>query len=164
MAPGRAAGLWLDLPGAERLLQHRRRRDRLAQGPERQGQKKDVNLRAIFDAFVAVYAPAQQLLAKGEWVGELKGALRCTLTGARWTRPGLLVTGEAAGSTYSFTGEGIGKALETGVLAADALLAAFDDDTAARARYEAALTALRPKFELYERANRVNAYPGWLTS
>ncbi len=126
------------------------------------GQKKDVNLRAIFDAFVAAYAPAQQLLAKGEWVGELKGApLRCTLTGARWTRPGVLVTGEAAGSTYSFTGEGIGKALETGMLAADALLAAFDDDTAARARYEAALTALRPKFELYERANRVNAYP-WL--
>jgi flavin-dependent dehydrogenase len=126
------------------------------------GKKKDVNLRAIFDAFVAAYEPAQQLLAEGEWVGELKGApLRCTLTGARWTRPGLLVTGEAAGSTYSFTGEGIGKALETGMLAADALLAAFDDDTAARARYEAELTALKPKFDLYERANRVNAYP-WL--
>ncbi|MEO3689957.1 geranylgeranyl reductase family protein [Roseateles paludis] len=126
------------------------------------GKKKDVNLRAIFDAFVAAYKPAQQLLAEGQWVGELKGApLRCTLTGARWTRPGLLVTGEAAGSTYSFTGEGIGKALETGMLAADALLAAFDDDTAARARYEAALTALKPKFDLYERANRVNAYP-WL--
>ncbi|MFT7776350.1 NAD(P)/FAD-dependent oxidoreductase [Roseateles sp.] len=126
------------------------------------GQKKDVNLRAIFDAFVAKYAPAAELMRVGELVGELKGApLRCTLTGAKWTRPGLLVTGEAAGSTYSFTGEGIGKAMETGMLAADALLKHLDDDVAARATYEAGLTALKPKFDLYERANRVNAHP-WL--
>ena len=133
------------------------------------GRKKDVNLRAIFDTFVANYAPAAELMRVGEKVGEgeqwLKGApLRCTLGGAKWTRPGLLVTGEAAGSTYSFTGEGIGKAMETGMLAADALLAhrhEADGDTAARARYEAALLALKPKFDLYERANRVNAHP-WL--
>ncbi len=126
------------------------------------GRKKDVNLRAIFDAFVAKYAPAAELMRVGELVGELKGApLRCTLTGARWTRPGLIVTGEAAGSTYSFTGEGIGKAMETGMLAADALLKHRDDDAAARAAYEAGLTALKPKFDLYERANRVNAHP-WL--
>jgi geranylgeranyl reductase family protein len=126
------------------------------------GQKKDVNLRAIFDAFVAKYPPAAELMRVGELVGELKGApLRCTLTGAKWSRPGLLVTGEAAGSTYSFTGEGIGKAMETGMLAAEALLAHPHDDDAARAHYEAALTALKPKFDLYERANRVNAHP-WL--
>lgn len=126
------------------------------------GRKKDVNLRAIFDAFVAKYPPAAELMRVGELVGELKGApLRCTLTGAKWTRPGLLVTGEAAGSTYSFTGEGIGKAMETGLLAADAILAHGDDDGATRATYEAALTALKPKFDLYERANRVNAHP-WL--
>ena len=126
------------------------------------GQKKDVNLRAIFDAFVAKYPPAAELMRVGELVGELKGApLRCTLTGAKWTRPGLIVTGEAAGSTYSFTGEGIGKAMETGMLAADAILAHQGDDAAARAAYEAGLTALKPKFDLYERANRVNAHP-WL--
>ena len=126
------------------------------------GQKKDVNLRAIFDAFVAKYPPAAELMRVGELVGELKGApLRCTLTGAKWSRPGLIVTGEAAGSTYSFTGEGIGKAMETGMLAAEAIQAHLHDDAAARARYEAALTALKPKFDLYERANRVNAHP-WL--
>lgn len=126
------------------------------------GQKKDVNLRVIFDAFVAKYPPAAELMRVGELVGELKGApLRCTLAGAKWSRPGLLVTGEAAGSTYSFTGEGIGKAMETGMLAAEALLAHPTDDAAARAQYEAALTALKPKFDLYERANRVNAHP-WL--
>jgi len=126
------------------------------------GQKKDVNLRAIFDAFVEHYPPAAELMRSGELVGELKGApLRCTLAGARWSRPGLMVIGEAAGSTYSFTGEGIGKAMETGMLAAEALLAHPDDEVAARSRYEAALRALKPKYELYERANRINAYP-WL--
>lgn len=126
------------------------------------GAKKELNLRAIFDAFVENYPPAAELMREGELVGELKGApLRCTLEGARWTRPGLLVTGEAAGSTYSFTGEGIGKAMETGMLAAEALIAHQQDDAAARAHYEAALRALKPKFDLYERANQVNAYP-WL--
>ncbi len=125
------------------------------------GRKKDVNLRAIFDAFCQHYEPAAELMRHGRLLGELKGApLRCTLKGARWSRPGLLVTGEAAGSTYSFTGEGIGKAMETGLLAAEALLA-HDDDAAARELYEAGLRRLQPKYELYERANRVNAAP-WL--
>jgi flavin-dependent dehydrogenase len=95
----------------------------------------------------------------------MKGApLRCSLAGARYTRPGLLVIGEAAGSTYSFTGEGIGKAMETGIHAAEALLAgrpAAHDEAAVRADYEARLRALKPRFDQYERANRVNVYP-WL--
>ena len=94
----------------------------------------------------------------------LRAPLRCTLNGARWSRPGLLVTGEAAGSTYSFTGEGIGKAMETGMLAADAVLLGRSrdwQDAQVRAAYEESLRALKPKFDLYERANRVNAHP-WL--
>jgi len=129
------------------------------------GAKKELNLRAIFDAFVEHYEPAAALMREGELVGELKGApLRCTLDGARWSRPGLLVTGEAAGSTYSFTGEGIGKAMETGMLAAEALLQGRrqqSDDAAVRAAYEQSLRALKPKFDLYQRANKVNAMP-WL--
>jgi len=126
------------------------------------GQKKDVNLRAIFDAFVAAYPPAQRLLAEGEWVGELKGApLRCSLAGAQFSRPGLMVVGEAAGATYSFTGEGIGKAMQTALLAADAILAGHADEAATRTQYEAGLAALAPRYKLYERANRVNAFP-WL--
>lgn len=129
---------------------------------EGKGKKKDVNLRAIFDAFVAAYPPAQRLVREGEWVGELKGApLRCTLQGALFTRAGLMVIGEAAGSTYSFTGEGIGKAMQTAMLAADAILAQPADPAAVCAQYEAGLAALAPKYKLYERANRVNAFP-WL--
>lgn len=130
---------------------------------------KDVNLRDVFDAFSQVYEPARELLAGGGWLGDpaspLKGApLRCTLEGARFGRPGLIVTGEAAGSTYSFTGEGIGKAMETGLLAADAMIAGRRgelDEAGVRQRYEASLAALKPRFDLYERANRVNAHP-WL--
>jgi flavin-dependent dehydrogenase len=125
-----------------------------------EGRMQDVNLRDMFATFCDVYAPARELVAVG--VPELKGApLRCSLTGARWSRPGLLVTGEAAGATYAFTGEGIGKALETGIQAARSILAHADDEAAVRANYDAALAALKPRFDLYERAHRVNEHT-WL--
>jgi len=76
------------------------------------------------------------------------------------SRPGLLVTGEAAGSTYAFSGEGIGKAMETGMLAAEALLQG-GADVPLRQRYEAAILKLKPKFDLYEAASMVNHRP-WL--
>ena len=129
------------------------------------GKKNEHNLRHMFDEFCALYAPARELMATGQVVGEMKGApLRCSLAGARWSRPGMLVTGEAAGSTYAFSGEGIGKAMETGILAAQTIVAARElglDDAAARAQYELALHALKPRFALYEKANRVNQHP-WL--
>ncbi len=125
---------------------------------------QDLNLRSMFDAFCAIHPPAARLMAGGTLRGRLEGApLRCSLGGARWSRPGLLVTGEAAGSTYAFSGEGIGKALETGLLAAEALAgarSASDDERCAR--YEAGLTALKPRFALYEKAAHVNHRP-WLT-
>jgi menaquinone-9 beta-reductase len=123
-----------------------------------------VNLRDFFKAFQQVYEPARHLMDEGEAVGELKGApLRCSLAGARWTRPGLLGTGEVVGSTYAFTGEGIGKALETGLLAAQALLQGRGDaaETTTRERYEASLAALKPRFEMYDTASHVNRRP-WL--
>ena len=143
------------------------------------------NLRRMLQAFGEVCAPAGELLSAGTPVGEIKGApLRCGLSGARWSRPGLLVTGEAAGSTYAFTGEGIGKALETGMLAAQALLSEpqahrtdsgghspldtsletqLDTglDSRVRQQYEASLRALQPRFKLYQSANHVNQRP-WL--
>ena len=123
------------------------------------------NLRQMFDAFTQVYAPAAELLQGGQMLGELKGApLRCSLDGARYSRPGLLATGEAVGSTYAFTGEGIGKAMETGLLAAEAVVHAHRSGQAmaqTQAAYDATLVGLKPRFALYERANRVNNHP-WL--
>jgi geranylgeranyl reductase family protein len=133
------------------------------------GHMQDLNLRRFFEAFCEVYEPARRLMAEGERLSELKGApLRCSLLGARWSRDGLLVAGEAIGSTYAFSGEGIGKALETGLVAADALLGARRAAGSARApdadvreRHQAGLLALKPKFDLYERASRINNHP-WL--
>ena len=133
---------------------------------------QDVNLREVFAAFKALYAPARELVEGGRWRGEpgheLKGApLRCSLEGARLEAPGVLVTGEAAGSTYAFTGEGIGKAMETALHAAEAILARPVDDTgdaadaAIRADYAARVLSLKPRFDMYEQANRANAHP-WL--
>ncbi len=125
--------------------------------------KQEVNLRQVMSDFQAAYEPARALMQGGTLLGPMKGApLRCTLEGARFTRPGLLVVGEAAGSTYSFTGEGIGKAFETGIHAAEAILAgSARPEAAVRADYEARLHALKPRFALYQRANVVNRHP-WL--
>jgi flavin-dependent dehydrogenase len=131
----------------------------------REAMAADANLRQMFDRFCEIYPTAGELVKTGEKLGPLKGApLRCSLEGARFSRPGLLVTGEAAGATYAFTGEGIGKALETGILAAETLAEGRDTlltDAQLRARYEASLLALKPRFDLYERANSVNDHP-WL--
>ncbi|MEZ0204846.1 NAD(P)/FAD-dependent oxidoreductase [Ideonella sp.] len=128
------------------------------------------NLRQVFNAFLEAYEPARLLMQDGEVLGDikreaggwaLKGApLRCSLDGAKWSAPGVLVTGEAAGATYHFTGEGIGKAMETGMLAAEALLVS-EDEGVQRAAYEARLRALQPRFALYEKANLINSHP-WL--
>jgi flavin-dependent dehydrogenase len=130
------------------------------------------NLRDVFTAFKALYPPARELVETGRWLGDpehaLKGApLRFSLEGARLEAPGVLVTGEAAGSTYAFTGEGIGKAMETGIHAAEAILGRGVDDTSAdaeaavRADYAARVLALKPRFEVYEQASRANERP-WL--
>jgi len=132
----------------------------------------DVNLREQFAAFQKINASACDLVAGGTWLAEagqeLKGApLRCSLEGAKLGAPGVIVTGEAAGSTYAFTGEGIGKAMETAMLAAEAILAHATTDTslgtdaAIRAAYAAGVLDLKPRFKLYEDANRANAHP-WL--
>ncbi|HEY1393597.1 MAG TPA: geranylgeranyl reductase family protein, partial [Methylibium sp.] len=126
---------------------------------------QDVNLRETFAAFCEFYEPARELMQGGTLLGELKGApLRCSLEGAKYSRPGLIATGEAVGSTYAFTGEGIGKAMETGMLAAEAVLQGRReqlDEAAVRQHYESQLLALKPRFDLYEKANRVNEHP-WL--
>jgi flavin-dependent dehydrogenase len=154
-APGGVFNIGTGLTGS-----HRRMKDG-------KGRMQDNNLRQMLQAFCEVYPPAAQLMNGGTVVGDLKGApLRCSLIGARWSRPGLLATGEAIGSTYAFSGEGIGKAMETGMMAAEAIASAgagvgIDADTEVQAAYAARLKTLKPQFDLYEYASIVNQHP-WL--
>lgn len=130
-----------------------------AQGRERS--EGAPHLRELLAAFQQVHEPARALLQGSTALDGIKGApLRCSLGGSRTVRPGLLVTGEAAGSTYLFTGEGIGKAMECGLAAAQAL-AQERDDQAVAAAYRAELAALKPRFAAYELANRFNEHP-WM--
>ncbi|MBM3790675.1 MAG: geranylgeranyl reductase family protein [Acidobacteria bacterium] len=83
-----------------------------------------LNARALWSSFARNFEPAARIAGEGEQLAPLRGApLRTAMTGARLHRPGLLVLGEAAGLTYSFSGEGIGKAMASGLLAAEILSA-----------------------------------------
>lgn len=71
----------------------------------------------------------------GQIISPLKGApLRTGLSGTRFARGGLLGIGECIGSTFPLTGEGIGKAMETGILAAEAIMDQYHLDRAAVAQ------------------------------
>ena len=77
------------------------------------------NVRSLFNLFMSQFPIAQRIAGEGRQITPLKGApLRTGLEGARFGRPGLLAIGEASGSTYALSGEGIGKAMETAMFAA----------------------------------------------
>lgn len=86
------------------------------------------NLRELLARFIEGFAPARALVAGSMQLTDVRGApLRTALGGSALGRPGLLVIGEAAGLTYSFTGEGIGKAIESGILAGEIVSQALTD-------------------------------------
>jgi flavin-dependent dehydrogenase len=77
-------------------------------------------LRAFWEFFQTKFAPAAEIVRSSTQLTEFRGApLRTGLRSAQFGRPALLVLGEAASMTYPGTGEGIGKAMESGLLAAD---------------------------------------------
>jgi geranylgeranyl reductase family protein len=113
------------------------------------------NMRKLLDDFLLGFAPAATLMRAAETVAPVKGApLRTALEGADLARPGLLVAGEAAGLTYSFSGEGMGKAMQSGIMAAQALLTGEVDTYAARL-----VAAFSDRFKAYQRLQALVSYP-----
>ena len=103
-----------------------------------------------------------RLLGPQKAVTPYQGApLRTGLTGSQFSRPGLVIIGEAAGTTYALTGEGIGKAMESGILAADLAIAATPQTLPLIGRGYADTMRARyaPRFRTYDIAQRWNAYP-----
>jgi len=77
-------------------------------------------LHQFFDFFCRTFPPATRLLAGATCVRPFRGApVRSGLEQSSFGRPGLLAVGESVATTYSATGEGIGKAMESGILAAE---------------------------------------------
>lgn len=85
-----------------------------------------MNVRDLWEIFISRFPLAAELVGSTRPLGRLRGApIRTGLCGTTLSRPGLLVAGEASGTTYSFSGEGIGKALESGIIAGEVLKRAF---------------------------------------
>jgi geranylgeranyl reductase family protein len=123
------------------------------------------NLRDLFRRFTEEFPPAAELLREGEPAGPLCGArLRCGLRDADRSVAGPVVAiGETVGATYSLTGEGIGKAMQTGELAAGLLHEAFKAGDLGRLReFPARLEdELRARYRGYDRAEDWLSRP-WL--
>lgn len=95
----------------------------------------------------------RSLFSKGEFVSELKGApILCNMDGCDlWDQRRILASGESIGTTYGLTGEGIGKAMESGKLAGEAISEALStNDPACLTQYPIRIDQhLRGKYRNY---------------
>ena len=102
-----------------------------------------VNLRASLEALLAGHGPIGRRFGPFTGATPITGApLRTGLEGSGTPREGLAIIGEASGTTYAATGEGIGKAMESALLLDE--LAAGGADLPAAGRRHA--TAQRARF------------------
>jgi len=127
-----------------------------------------LNLRALLERFAKHCRGVREMIDGAEALTPLTGApLRTALRGTTAHADRLLVTGEAIGATYSFSGEGIGKAMETARLAAqlaDEALAGERPVGETLARYPQQLEArFRDKFANYQVAQKWLRHP-WVVN
>jgi flavin-dependent dehydrogenase len=86
-------------------------------------------LHQFFESFCRTFPPAARLVERGSCVRAFRGApIRSGLGQPTYGRPGLLAVGESIAATYSATGEGIGKAMDSGILAAEMVAQAIRDN------------------------------------
>jgi menaquinone-9 beta-reductase len=126
---------------------------------------RQANLKEMLETFKREFPLARELVRGQTECTTPKGAaLRCALDGAMPSpQGGLLAIGETVGTTFPFSGEGIGKAMESGEIAAEAVSEAMDagrieDLCSFAARLEA---TLRPKYLSYKKAQAFLSRP-WL--
>lgn len=104
-------------------------------------------LQHLWRRFISGFEPAAAILSRSEQLTGFRGApMRTGLSVATSRRPGLLVLGEAAGTTYPATGEGIGKAMESGLLAAQLVSDVFEGRMAAATVHETYASEFRTRF------------------
>jgi geranylgeranyl reductase family protein len=128
------------------------------------GGRDSSRLREFWDVFRARFAPAAEIIAASRQLTAFRGApLRTGLTGARFGDRGLLVIGEAAAMTYPATGEGIGKAMESGLLAAelvaDSLAGRTPIDQVHSVYGDEFTRRFAPRYRAYRVAQRWAAWP-----
>ena len=122
-------------------------------------------LRQLFDAFMSEFPLARALLSRGELLDTPRGApLRSGLTGNPHPARRVVAVGECIGSTFPFTGEGIGKAMETAEIAAGVVGRALTTDSSEVLTPLPALLSdsLRGRYRGYELAERWLGRPWFL--
>lgn len=120
-----------------------------------------VNLRASLESLLGGDGPIGRRFGPFTDATAIAGApLRTSLTGTASRRRGLAIIGEAAGTTYAATGEGIGKAMESALLLEELVAADEQDLPGVGVRYADALHArFERRFRAYAMAQRWVAYP-----
>jgi geranylgeranyl reductase family protein len=118
------------------------------------------NLRQRLDQLLAGKGQLGRMLGPQQSARPYQGApLRTGLAGAEFGRPGLVIIGEAVGTTYSLSGEGIGKAMESGMLAADLACDAADPALIGPRYGELMRERYAARFKTYDTAQRWIAFP-----
>lgn len=104
-------------------------------------------LQDLWRRFITRFEPAAAIVSQSEQLTEFHGApVRTGLAAGTSDRPGLLVVGEAAATTYPATGEGIGKAMESGLLAARLLADVFNGRASGDTVHRAHASEFRRQF------------------
>lgn len=123
------------------------------------------NLRRMLDLFLREFPIAKALMSRSSFASPLRGAtLRCGLEGTSLHGGGtILAVGETTGATFPFTGEGIGKAMETAELAGDIVDEALrHGDMSLLGRFPAVVNErLLPRYQGYRIAENWLSIP-WL--
>lgn len=121
---------------------------------------KDGNyrLKRTFDTFLREFSLARLLMENGKIVSPIQGApLRCGLTGTDPAHKNNTVAiGETIGTTFPFTGEGVGKAMESGQIAAEIIHDALASSNMSYLNlYSSTLDSrIKPRYLGYSKAER----------
>lgn len=125
--------------------------------------ERKLNLRTRLDHLMSGQGALGRLLGPMKAVDRYAGApLRTGLTGSSLGRRGLAIIGDAAGTTYGLTGEGIGKSMESGLLVAELAAANARDLPGVGDIYAREMqTRYARKFKAYQTAERWMRVPAF---
>ena len=128
-------------------------------------QKANINLKKAFYNFVDAFPLARELMRQSDHSTTLQAAaLRCDFEGAHpYVNGPIVAVGETIGTTLPYLGEGIGKAIESSQMAAEAVSAALEsDDLSKLNQYSQKVESeLKPRYRGYRMAEKRLSRP-WL--
>ena len=120
--------------------------------------KRSLNLKNIFKIFIDSFPPARELMKESYRTTALRAAaLRSNFEGGYpFVNGPIVAVGETIGTTLPFMGEGIGKAMESGQLAAEAISRALNaSDLSELSRYAQQIESeFKTRYRGYRKAEK----------